>query len=53
MTTYAVDLQAMAKAAVKSLIRQMNGENVKKGIHVIEGSLIEKHTVLPLTKTNK
>jgi len=53
VTTYAVDLQTMAKAAVKSLIRQMNGENVKKGIHVIEGSLIEKHTVLPLKKKNQ
>lgn len=45
VTTYAVDLQAMAGAAVKSLIRQMNGEKVKKGIHVVEGTLVEKESV--------
>ena len=48
ITTYAVDLQKMAKAAVKSLIRQRNGENVKKGIHVIEGTLLEKGSVKKL-----
>ena len=50
VTTYAVDLQAMAKAAVRSLIRQMNGENVKKGIHVVEGTLIERESVRKLGK---
>ena len=45
VTTYAVDLQAMAKAAVKSLIRQMNGENVRRGIHVVEGQLVIKDSV--------
>ena len=45
ITTYAVDLQAMARAAVKSLIRQMSGENVKKGIHVVEGMLMRKESV--------
>ncbi|MBR6477057.1 MAG: LacI family DNA-binding transcriptional regulator [Lachnospiraceae bacterium] len=45
VTTYAVDLQAMAKAAVRSLIKQMNGEKVKKGIHIVEGTLIEKDSV--------
>ena len=45
VTTYAVDLQAMAKAAVRSLIRQAGGEKVKMGIHVVEGALVEKETV--------
>ena len=45
ITTYAVDLQGMAKAALKSLIRQMNGESVKKGIHIVEGTLLEKESV--------
>ena len=45
VTTYAVNLQAMAKAAVKSLIRQMNGENVRCGIHVVEGQLVIKDSV--------
>lgn len=48
VTTYAVDLQGMAKAALRSLIKQMNGENVKKGIHVVEGALIEKNSVRSL-----
>ena len=50
VTTYAVDLQAMAGAAVRSLIRQMKGENVKKGIHVIEGALVEKGSVKILSE---
>lgn len=45
ITTYAVDIPAMAKAAVKSLIRQMGGENVEKGIHIVEGYLVEKESV--------
>jgi len=45
ITTYAVDLQAMAKEAVKSLIRQMNGESFAKGIHVVEGKLICRESV--------
>lgn len=45
VTTYAVDLQGMAKTALKSLVRQMNGESVKKGIHVVEGTLIERDSV--------
>ena len=45
VTTYAVDLQAMASAALKSLMKQMKGEQVKLGIHVIEGTLIEKESV--------
>lgn len=45
VTTYAADLGAMAKAAVRSLIRQMNGESVKKGIHIVEGNLVEKDSV--------
>lgn len=45
ITTYAADLSAMAKAAIKSLLRQKNGENVKKGIHIIEGYLVEKDSV--------
>ena len=48
VTTYSVDLQAMAKAAIKSLIRQMNGENVKGGIHVVEGRLVIKNSVRKL-----
>lgn len=50
ITTYAADLGAMAKAAVKSLVRQRNGEKVKKGIHVAEGYLVEKESVRSISK---
>ena len=50
ITTYAVDLQAMAKAAVRSLVKQMNGEKVKGGIHVVEGTLLEKLSVRSIGK---
>lgn len=45
ITTFSADLHAMAKAAVKSLIRQMSGEKIKKGIHIVEGYLLEKESV--------
>ncbi|MCR5498819.1 MAG: LacI family DNA-binding transcriptional regulator [Acetatifactor sp.] len=45
ITTYAVDLQVMAKEAVKSLIRQMSGERFAKGIHVVEGKLLHRESV--------
>lgn len=48
ITTFAVDISAMAKAAVKSLIRQMAGEKVRLGIHIIEGNLMEKDSVKTL-----
>ncbi|MBO4749867.1 MAG: substrate-binding domain-containing protein [Lachnospiraceae bacterium] len=48
ITTYAVDLQAMAKEAVKSLIRQMSGESFQKGIHVVEGSIVYRESVKSL-----
>lgn len=50
ITTYAADIPAMAKEAVKSLIRQMSGEKVKKGIHIVEGYLVEKESVRELGK---
>ena len=45
ITTYEVDIPAMAEAGVNSLIRQMNGEEIVKGLHVMDGKLIEKESV--------
>ena len=50
ITTYAADIPALAKEAVKSLIRQMSGEKVKKGIHIVEGCLVEKESVRDIAK---
>lgn len=48
VTTYAVDIPRMAAGAVGSLIHQMKGENRKKGIHIVEGWLVEKGSVKDL-----
>lgn len=50
ITTYAVDIPGMAKEAVLSLIRQMKGEKVKKGVHIVEGYLVEKDSVAEYRK---
>ena len=50
ITTYAVDIPGMAEGAVRSLIRQMKGEKVKKGIHIVEGSLVEKDSVADIRR---
>lgn len=50
ITTYAADIPAMAKETVKSLVRQMSGEKVKKGIHIVEGYLVEKESVRDISE---
>jgi len=45
LTTYAVDIQAMANKAVKALIQKMNGEKLTGGIHIVEGYLVEGDSV--------
>ena len=45
ITTYEADLGALAAQALHSLIRQMKGETFTKGIHIVEGKLIEKESV--------
>lgn len=45
ITTYEVDIKEMAKAAVRTLLKKLNGEPYKKGIHIVEGHLVEKNSV--------
>lgn len=47
ITTYMVDIKQMANEATQTLIKKMNGENYKKGIHIVEGYLVEKASVAP------
>lgn len=45
ITTYEVDIREMAKSAIRLLLKKLDGEPYKKGIHIIEGHLIEKSSV--------
>ncbi len=45
ITTYSVDIKAMSKAGIETLLKKLDGENYKKGIHIVEGHLIEKDSV--------
>lgn len=45
LTTYEVDIKEMARIAVNLLIKKMNGESYKGGIHIVEGKLIERNSV--------
>lgn len=45
ITTYEVDVKEMARCAVNTLIKKMEGEPYKKGIHIVEGHLVEKESV--------
>ena len=45
ITTYEVDIQEMAESAIRLLLKKLGGEPYKKGIHIIEGHLIEKSSV--------
>lgn len=45
ITTYEVDIREMAKGAIETLLKKLDGENYKKGIHIVEGHLVEKQSV--------
>lgn len=45
ITTYAVDIKEMANAAIRTLLQKLDGEPYKKGIHIVEGHLVEKSSV--------
>lgn len=45
ITTYEVNMKYMARKAVDILIRKLNHEDYVKGIHIVEGRLIEKGSV--------
>lgn len=45
ITTYEVDVSAMAQKAVHYLTLSMNGEQKEPGIHIVKGKLVEKDSV--------
>lgn len=50
LTTYEVDMKEMAKCAINTLIKKMNGENYRQGIHIVEGHMVIKDSVKKLVK---
>ncbi len=48
MTTYAVNMTAMAETGVKLLIKKMTGGETSEGMHLIEGRFIERKSVKTL-----
>lgn len=48
MTTYAVNMTAMAETGVKLLIEKMTGGVTSEGMHLIEGRFIERKSVRTL-----
>ena len=45
ITTYEVDQTAMAKQAVKILVKRMEKESCRYGTHIVEGRLVVKESV--------
>lgn len=45
ITTYDVDIKEMAKGAIDTLLKKLDGEIYKKGIHIVEGHMVEKASV--------
>ena len=48
MTTYAVNMTAMAETGVRLLIKKMTGGETSEGMHLIEGRFIERKSVRTL-----
>ena len=45
ITTYAVDMEYMAKLCVRSLIRKIKHKKYVSGIQIVTGQVIHKQTV--------
>lgn len=45
ITTYEVDIKEMARKSISILMKKINRQSNKTGIHIIEGSLIRKESV--------
>lgn len=45
LTTYAVDMNEMAKRTINTMIRKLSGEHARTGIHVVGGQIIEGESV--------
>ena len=45
ITTYEVDMKEMARRAIHTLTKKINGENYRQGICIVEGHLVVKDSV--------
>ncbi len=45
ITTYEVDMREMARQTIRTLLKKMQGDNYRRGIHIVEGHLVEKDSV--------
>lgn len=45
LTTYEVDMKEMARCAINTLIKKINGESYRQGIHIVEGHMVIKDSV--------
>ena len=45
ITSYEVDIKEMARKAINTLIKKMNGESYKQGITVVDGHMVVKNSV--------
>ena len=45
LTTYAVNMEGMADSGIRLLIKKMNGKETSQGMHMVEGSFMERASV--------
>ena len=45
ITTYGVDMNHMAETTIRVILSRIVGNDCRKGIHVVEGYVIEKESV--------
>lgn len=48
ITTYGVDMEHMARTTIQVILKRIMGDKGSKGIHVIEGYVAEKNSVLDI-----
>lgn len=52
ITTYTVDLEQMARTAIQIIQRRVTGCTEQKGIHVVEGNIVEKGSVMNIRQNS-
>lgn len=50
ITTYEVDMKEMARRAIQTLTKKINGENYRQGICIVEGHMVIKDSVCRVTQ---
>lgn len=50
ITTYEVDMKEMARRAIRTLTKKINGENYRQGICIVEGHMVIKDSVCRVTQ---